>query len=221
MLNLTAPRRARRAGIAAAACVALAGVAIAPLAGAATSTAKKKPAPRPAFVFGGFATVQFDAALMAAHGITVESRSNAKPTATGGIRYKVVNGKTTLKFPLKSTFITVGNVGLEQLATGRDLNFTDFRISLTPTKSVMSALSGSNIGFGGPRQTMLRLTPAAESLVVKRDKLQLKNVPITLTANGAAGMNAQFGAGAAPFAIGQPVGTLTIKTEWYNPGAKK
>jgi hypothetical protein len=195
-------------------------LALAGLGAVAALVPAQQAAAKPAFVFGGFATVQFDPALMAAHGITVEPRTKVKPTATGGVRYKIVDGKTTLKYPLKSTFITVGNLGLEQFATGRDLNFTDFRISLKPAKSVLSALSGSNIGFGGPRQTMLRIAPPKESVVFKRANLQIKNVPLTLTANGVAAMNAQFGQGAAPFTLGQVVGTLNVKTQWYNPGAK-
>jgi hypothetical protein len=206
-----------RALIVATACALVAALVAAPLAGAATKAPSKRPLPN--FVFGGFVTVQFDPALMAAYGITVEWRGKPKPTAQGGLRYKVFDGKTTLKFPLKSVIKTVGNVGLEQTATGRDLNFTDFHVRLSPSKSVLPAATGSNIGYGGPRQALLGVSPTAESVVVKGTRLRVNNVPITLTAAGAAAWNAQFATGlpVPPFAAGQVVGVLNISTGWYNP----
>ncbi len=209
------PKIRTRALVVAAACALSAALAAAPLAGAATKAPAKKP--RPAFVFGGFATVQLDPALMTAYGITVEWRGKTKPTAQGGLRYKVADGTTTLRFPLKSVIKTVGNVGLEQTATGRDLNFTDFTVKLGPAKSVLSAGTGSNIGYGGPRQTLLRISPTAPSVVVKGAGLRVNNVPITLTAAGAAAWNAQFATGlpVPPFAAGQVVGLLNVNTRWY------
>ncbi len=203
--------------VVAAACALGAALAAAPLAGAATKAPSKRPLPT--FVFGGHATVQFAPALMASYGITVEWRGRNKPTAQGGLRYRVIDGKTTLKFPLKSVIKTVGNVGLEQTATGRDLNFTDFHVRLSPSRSVLSAATGSNIGYGGPRQSLLGISPTAPSVVVKGTRLHVYNVPITLTATGAAAMNAQFAAGlpVPPFAAGQVVGLLNIRTHWYNP----
>jgi hypothetical protein len=204
-----------RALVVATACALVAALAAAPLAGAATKAPSKRPLPN--FVYGGFVTVQFDPALMAAYGITVEWRGRNKPTAQGGLRYKVFDGKTTLKFPLKSVIKTVGNVGLEQTATGRDLNFTDFHVRFSPSRSVLSAATGSNIGYGGPRQTLLGISPTAESVVVKGTLLRVNNVPITLTPGGAAAWNAQFATGLPPFAAGQVVGVLNIGTRWYNP----
>ena len=206
-----------RALVVAAACALSAALAAAPLAGAATKAPSKRPLPT--FVYGGFVTVQFDPALMAAYGITVDWRQEAEADGAGGLRYKVNDGKTTLKFPLKSVIKTVGNVGLEQTATGKDLNFTDFHVKLSPSRSVLSAATGSNIGYGGPRQTLLGISPTAESVVVKGTRLRVNNVPITLTAAGAAAWNAQFAAGlpVPPFAAGQVVGVLNVSTGWYNP----
>jgi Htaa len=206
-----------RALVVTAACALIAALAVAPLVGAAAAAPAKTP--RPALVFGGFATVQFDPALMAAYGITVEWRGTTKPTPQGGLRYKVVDGTTTLRFPLRSVIKTVGTVGLEQTATGRDLNFTDFDVKLRPAKSVLVARTGSNIGYGGPRQTLLRISPPRSSVVVRTSRLQVKSVPITLTAAGAAAFNAQFATGLPlpPFAVGQAIGALEVKTRWYYP----
>jgi hypothetical protein len=206
-----------RALVLATGCALAAALVAAPGAGAATTTQAK---PRPVLLFGGSATLQLDAALMAANGIVVE-QPRMTPIPSARIRYKIVDGKTTLKFPLKGTIETVGNAVLRQPATFTSLNFTDFRVALKPTKSVLSAESGQDIGFGGPRQTLLRISPTRAGLVVKTSRLQMKDVPITLTASGAATFNALFGVGAPtpPFAIGQPVGTLTVTTRWYFPNA--
>ena len=110
-------------------------------------------------------------------------------------------------------------MGLEQTATGRDLNFTDFHVRLGPSRSVLPAATGSNIGYGGPRQSLLGISPTAASVVVKGTHLRVKTVPITLTPAGAAAWNAQFAAGLPVplFAAGQVVGLLNISTRWYNP----
>ena len=200
------------------ACALAAALVAAPAAGAATA-AQKKP-PRPVLLFGGAINLQFDPALMAATGIVVEQpRGTALPSAA--VRYKVVNGKTTLKFPPKGTIETVGNAVLRQPASFTSLNFTAFRVGLKPTKSVLSAESGQDIGFGGPRQTLLRIAPTRAGLVVKTSRLQMTDIPVTLTATGVTTFNALFGAGlpTPPFALGQVVGTLTVKTRWYYPNS--
>ena len=206
-----------RALVVATACALSAALAAAPLAGAATKAPSKRPLPT--FVFGGFATVKFDPALMTAYGITVDWRGGRSRRRRGACATRSFDGKTNLKFPLKSVIKTVGNVGLEQTATGRDLNFTDFHVRLSPSKSVLPAATGSNIGYGGPRQTLLGISPTAPSVVVKGTRLRVNNVPITLTAAGAAAWNVQFATGlpVPPFAAGQVVGLLNINTGWYNP----
>lgn len=206
----------RRGMLAAIACAIAAVLAAAPMAGAAQST---QAANRQVLVFGGFATVQFDVALLSSLGITLAPGDTTKVTPTGGLRYKIYDGKTTLKFPQKGSILSVGNVSLEQPANTSDLNFTDFTVKLGPTKSVLSARTGANIGYGGPRQSLLRIAPTAESLIVTDVALQLKDVPITLTAAGATVFNAQFGPGlpAPPFTLGQVVGTLNVKTKYYYP----
>lgn len=198
-----------RAAVLAAACASVAALAAAPTAGAAT-------APRPALVFGGFATLQFDPALMAANGIVVE-QPRMTVLQAARIRFKVVDGKTTLRFPLKGTIKTVGNAVLRQRPSGINLNFTDLTVRLSSTKSVLSAKSGQGIGYGGPRQTLLRIAPTRAATVVKTSRLQMKLVPVTLTATGATTFNALFGVGrpTPPFSIGQQIGTLTVTTRWY------
>jgi hypothetical protein len=203
-----------RALVVAGACALATALVAAPAAGAATRA--QKPAPRPALIFGGFATLQLDPALMAANGIVVE-QPRMRPLPSARIRYKIVDGKTTLRFPLKSTIKTVGNAVLRQGASGINLNFTDFTVALKPTKSVLSAMSGQGIGYGGPRQTLLRIAPTSAATTVKTSRLTMKLVPVTLTATGAATFNALFAAGVPtpPFSLGQQIGTLTVTTRWY------
>jgi hypothetical protein len=201
-----------RGVVVAIACASVAAFAAAPIAGAAA-------APRPALVFGGFATLQLDPALMAANGIVVE-QPRMTVLQSARIRFKVVDGRTTLRFPLKGTIKTVGNAVLRQNPTGINLNFTDLTVGLSPKKSVLSAMSGQGIGYGGPRQTLLRIAPTRAATVVKTSRLQMKVVPITLTATGTTTFNALFGVGrpTPPFSIGQKVGTLTVTTRWYYGG---
>ena len=80
---------------------------------------------------------------------------------------------------------------------------------------MLSAGTGSNIGYGGPRQTHLRISPTAPSVVVKGASLRVNNVPITLTAPPARpAWNVQFATGlpVPPFAAGQVVGLLNVNT---------
>ena len=90
---------------------------------------------------------------------------------------------------------------LRQPASFTSLNFTAFRVGLKPTKSVLSAESGQDIGFGGPRQTLLRIAPTRAGLVVKTSRLQMTDIPVTLTATGVTTFNALFGAGLADPAV--------------------
>jgi hypothetical protein len=208
-----------RAVVVATACATVAALAAAPLAAAATPTQAKPP--RPALIFGGSATLQLDPALMAANGIVVE-QPRLTVLASARIRYNIVDGKATLRFPLKGNIKTVGNAVLRQPATFTSLNFTDVTVGLTPAKSVLSADSGQDIGYGGQRQTLLRIAPTRAATVVKTSRLKMTLVPITLTATGATTFNALFGVGrpTPPFSIGQQIGTLTVTTRWYypNPG---
>ena len=207
--------RAVTAAVVCAAVGALPGAALAQ-AGAPPDAPPKRPS-GPAFVFSGFTTVKFDPALMASVGIVVEPRGSVRPGADGGLRYKIYDGRTTLKFPLKSTILSAGNAGLRQASSGSNLNFTDFTVKLGRAKSVLSAKSGEGIGYGGPRQTLLRIAPLPENVIVDEPRLQVLNVPITLTATGTTVFNTLFGAGlpAPPFALGQTVGTLNVKTKYY------
>ena len=108
-------------------------------------------------------------------------------------------------------------MGLEQTATGRDLNFTDFTVKLGPAKSVLSAGTGSNIGYGGPRQTLLRISPTAPSVVVKGASLRVNNVPITPDGRRRGGVEraVRHRAAGAALAAGQVVGLLNVNTRWY------
>jgi hypothetical protein len=53
------------------------------------------------------------------------------------------------------------------------------------------------------------------SVIVKPGRFQLKNVPVVLTPLGATILNQHFGAGGAPFAAAQRVGTLQVRTRSY------
>jgi hypothetical protein len=215
-MRAAVPSISLRALVATAACALVGLAAVVPLAGAAESKQRRTRLP---YTFGGSTNILFDPALMASLGIVVEPRGTLRPAADGSVRYKIYDGKTTLKVPLKSTIFSAGNLGLEQESSGNDLNFTDVTVRLKPTKSVLSAQVGANIGYGGPRQTLLRIAQPPGSVIVTKTGIQLKNVPITLTAVGVTVFNTQFGAGlpTPPFALNQVVGTLNLKTKYYFP----
>lgn len=173
------------------------------------------PAPKVAkrhLVFGGHIAVQFDPALLAAYGIVLEPHRSAKPSPTG-LRFKIHDGRTTLAYPPIGLIQSVGTTTLVQGANKISLHWFDARLGTR--KSVLSSRVGVNSGWG-PRATLFRLTPSEPSWKVDGQKIVLTNVPLTLTASGAAQMNASFVApGQPPFAIGQQVGVVNIKTRWY------
>jgi hypothetical protein len=172
------------------------------------------PAPadaRQIFVFGGNTTVQLDAALLTPYGIVVERRGSAKPSPAG-LRFKIVDGRTTLEYPPAGKVLTVGSMALVQGAN--NITFTWFHTTLGK-KPRLSARVGVNSGWG-PRMTPFRLTLSQPSFVVEGQDVALTNIPITLTAAGASMLNAHFVApGQPPFTIGQPIGVLNVKTRWY------
>ena len=167
------------------------------------------------FVFGGFATVQFDLPRLAATA-SPSNGAEAEADGAGGLRYRVIDGKTTLKFPLKSVIKTVGNVGLEQTATGRDLNFTDFPSGSAPPSPCSRG--------DGLEHRLRRPSPDAPGHLAhgcergREGTPGVNNVPMAAAA-GAAAWNAQFATGlpVPPFAAGQVVGVLNVSTRWYNP----
>jgi hypothetical protein len=163
-------------------------------------------------VFGGHVAVQFDPALLAAYGIVIQPHRSARPSPTG-LRFKIHDGRTTLNFPPTGLIQTVGTTTLVQGANRISLHWFDAK--LRKKKSVLSSRVGVNAGWG-PRGTLFRLAPSQPTWKVDGQKIIVSNVPITLTAAGAAQMNASFVApGQPPFAIAQQVGVVNIRTRWY------
>jgi hypothetical protein len=208
---------ARRAALATIAC-AVGAVAFAPLAAAQTTLPPGLPT-RPALVFGGSTAVFFDPAVLGPLGVVAAPSGRTKVNSGGAVLFRIVDGKTTLRFPQKGVLQGVGNMTLKQASSGANLNFTDLYVKLGPTKSVLSAMTGEGIGYGGPRQTLLRIAPTAEQITVKNVAFQIKNVPVTLTATGATVFNTLFTPEPplTPFVAGSPVGTATVKTSYYFP----
>ena len=186
------------------------------VAGAVLTTAgPATPAPKVGkrhLVFGGHIAVQFDPALLTAYGIALEPHRSAKPSPTG-LRFKIHDGRTTLPYLPVGLIQSVGTTALVQGANKLSLHWFDARFG---RKSVLTSRVGVNSGWG-PRATLFRLTPSQPGYAVDGQKITHTNVPLTLTATGAAQMNALFVApGVPPFAIGQQVGIVNIKTRWYN-----
>ena len=94
------------------ACSAVVALAVAALAAPAPAVAAKR-----IYVFGGTTTVQLDQALLAPYGIVVERRGSARGTPTAGLRFKVVDGRTTLDYPPAGKIQTVAP-GQAPFATG-------------------------------------------------------------------------------------------------------
>jgi hypothetical protein len=168
-------------------------------------------APR-GLLFGGFTTVQFDPALMASQGIVVEPREGARPSREG-LRFKIVDGRTTLTFPPLGLVQSVGTMALVKGASNVSLTFFTARFGAAPA---LSSRVGIDSGWG-PRSTLFRLRLREPNMLVRGQRFELTKVPIALTAAGAAAMNIQFGVGLAPFRAGQRVGTLNLRTRWYEP----
>jgi hypothetical protein len=99
------PPRSLRALSALIACSAIAALALAAMAAPAPADARQ------IFIFGGNTTVQLDAALLTPYGIVVERRGSAKPSPAG-LRFKIVDGRTTLEYPPAGKVLTVGSMAL-------------------------------------------------------------------------------------------------------------
>lgn len=195
------PLRLLLAALAAACLTALVAV---PLAGAATA---KKPT---TYFFGGTASVQFDPAVLAPLGVAVVPGAGAAVTAQG-VRVKVTEGSGSTRYPLKGQIRTVKGLTLTQGTTRISLNW--FNIGLGAGRP-MSALVGVNTNWG-PRATLFATKISASSVVAIPGRFQINGAQVVLTAVGATLLNQVFGAGAAPFAPGQRVGTLQVRTRTF------
>ena len=182
---------------------------LATIAAIAAPMASAKPAPKVSF-FGGGTTIQFDPAVLTPLGVAATPGTGAVPTSVG-IRFKVTGGDGTTRYPLSGQIRSVKGMTLQQGDTRLTLNW--FNASLGRSRA-LSSIVGSNADWG-PRMTLFTMKISRSSLVVKSARFQLKNVPIVLTPVGASVFNAHFGAGGAPFAAAQRVGTLQVRTSWY------
>jgi hypothetical protein len=149
---------------------------------------------------------------MASQGIVVEPREGARPSREG-LRFKIVDRRTTLTFPPLGLVQSVGTMALVKGASNVSLTFFTARFGAAPA---LSSRVGIDSGWG-PRSTLFRLRLREPNMLVRGQRFELTKVPIALTAAGAAAMNIQFGVGLAPFRAGQRVGTLNLRTWWYEP----
>ncbi len=186
---------------------AAAGAAALALVGASSAAAK---APPKTFFFSGSTAILWDPAVLTPLGITAAPGKGAVGAAEG-LRVKISEGEGTTRYPLSGRIRTVKGMTLEQGTTRVTLNW--FTVGLGKGRP-LSALVGSNADWG-PRMTLFATTLRRASVVVRPGRFQLKNVPVTLTPVGAAVFNAHFGAGGAPFAAGQRVATLQLRTRSY------
>ena len=176
----------------------------APFAGAATTK------PPTTYFFGGTASVLFDPAVLTPLAIQVVPGAGAVPTAQG-VRVKVTEGSGSTRYPLKGQIRSVKGLTLAQGTARITLNW--FNIGLGKGRP-MSALVGVNTNWG-PRMTLFTTQVSKSSVVALPGRFQLNAVPVLLTATGATLFNQVFGAGAAPFAPGQRVGTLQVRTRTF------
>lgn len=190
--------------VAAAVAACMMALAAAPFAGAA---AKK---PTTTYFFGGTATVLFDPAVLAPLGIAVAPGAGAVSTAQG-VRVKVTEGSGSTRYPLKGQIRTVKGLTLTQGTTRISLNW--FNIGLGAGRP-MSALVGVNTNWGA-RATLFATKISKSSVVAIPGRFQLNGAQVVLTPVGATLLNQVFGAGAAPFAPGQRVGTLQVRTRTF------
>ncbi len=200
---MTASRRFSPARLLAHAAVGAAALALvaAPLATAA---------PPKTFFFSGSSTILWDPAVFTPLGIEVTPGQGTVGT-NQGLRFKVTEGVGTTRYPLSGQIRSVKGMTLTQGETRVSLNW--FNIGLGKTKP-LSALVGSNADWG-PRMTLFATRISRASVIVKPGRFQLKNVPVVLTPLGATILNQHFGAGGAPFAAAQRVGTLQVRTRSY------
>lgn len=201
---MTTPRISTPARLLAAAAVGAAALAL-----VATPLASAKAPPRTYF-FSGSTTILWDPAVFTPLGVTATPGEGAVGAADG-LRFKVTEGVGTTAYPLSGQIRSVKGMTLQQGTTRLTLHW--FNIGLGKGRP-LSALVGSNANWG-PRMTLFATKVGRASVVVKPGRFQLKDVPVVLTPVGAAVFNAHFGAGGAPFAAAQRVGTLQLRTRTF------
>jgi hypothetical protein len=201
-----------------------AGAAVAPsLAGAAIPV-------KPVQVYSGTAIVSIDPAVMTPLGITVEGRPPSRNPGNrfglkpAGVKMRVVGGVMRLRGTLRGQIRTVGGwaltrpdpvvPGVAPTKTKVTFNWPSYGFGSGPKISTILGVQSE----WGDRSTWFKFNlPAGTVKISAAGTLTVKNAPLALTAVGAAGMNAVFGNGGAPFVAGQPVGTTTVTTRWYVP----
>ena len=201
-----------------------AGAAVAPsLAGAAIPV-------KPVQVYAGTALVSIDPAVITPLGISVEGRPPSRNPGNrfglkpAGVKMKVVGGVMRLRGTPKGQIRTVGGFaltrpdpvvpGVAPSKTKVTFNWPSYSFGSGPKVSTILGVQSE----WGNRSTWFKFSlPAGTVKISAAGTLTVKNVPLALTAVGAAGMNAVFGNGAAPFTAGQVVGTTSITTRWYLP----
>jgi hypothetical protein len=205
-----------------------AGAAVAPsLAGAAIPV-------KPVQVYAGTALVSLDPAVTTPLGLSVEGRppsrnpGNKFGLKAAGVKVKVVGGVMRLRGTLRGQIRTVGGFALTRpdpvvpgvAPTKTKVTFNWPSYSFGSGRKVSTILGVQS--EWGDRSTWFKFAlPAGSVKISAAGTLTVKNAPLSLTAVGAAGMNAVFGNGAAPFVAGQQIGTTTLTTRWYLPGARR
>ena len=201
-----------------------AGAAVAPsLAGAAIPA-------KPVQIYSGTALVSIDPAVITPLGISLEGRppsrnpGNRFGLKAAGVKVKIVGGVMRLRGTLKGQLRTVGGFALTRpdpvvppatpTTSKVTFNWPSYSFGSGPKVSTILGVQSE----WGDRSTWFKFAlPAGTVKISAAGTLSIKNAPLSLTAVGAAGMNAVFGNGAAPFVAGQQVGTTTITTRWYVP----
>lgn len=99
---------------------------------------------------------------MASQGIVVEPREDARPSREG-LRFKIVDGRTTLTFPPLGLVQSVGTMALVKGASNVSLTFFTARFGAAPA---LSSRVGIDSGWG-PRSTLFRLRLREPNMLVR------------------------------------------------------
>jgi hypothetical protein len=189
---------------------------------------------KPVQIYGGTAVVSIDPAVIAPLGIAVEGRPPTRNPGkkfglkANGVRVRVVGGVMRLRGTPKGQIRTVGGLALTRpdpvvppaTPTQRKVTFNwpNYSFGATPKMSTILGVQSE----WGTRSTWFKFTlPKGTVKIRAAGTLSIKNAPLTLTAVGAAGMNAVFGDGVGPFTAGQAIGTTSITTRWYLPTRRR
>ncbi len=147
---------------------------------------------------------------------TLATLTSAPPAGLGltpGIVAPAKLAGTTASFPITPSVVaanlssgTIGHTGGLSLAAGStkvELTRYDIKLGAKPTLS--------SLVNGGGRATIFDLSLASAKVKISGLNVTVSNVPVTLSATGAAALNQAFNVTA--LAAGVPIGTATVKAK--------